>query len=160
MEYAFYDSPHGWMKIGSHMGKLCLVQIVEKADGPHQSTVVTDLAYRQLMEYFEGQRKSFDLPILISGTKFQQAVFGEMMKIPYGETCTYGEIAARIGYKKACRAVGMACHMNPLWIVIPCHRVVGKTGMTGYAGGMDMKRRLLQLEGITVKELENNIRRT
>ena len=101
----------------------------------------------QLQEYFEGKRTSFDLPILPKGTPFQLAVWKRLLEIPYGEVRTYGQIAAEIGNPKSSRAVGQAANRNPLWIVIPCHRVIGKNhSLTGYAGGLDMKRRLLQLE--------------
>ena len=101
----------------------------------------------QLQEYFEGKRTSFDLPILPKGTPFQLAVWTRLLEIPYGEVRTYGQIAAEIGNSKSSRAVGQATNRNPLWIVIPCHRVIGKNhSLTGYAGGLDMKRRLLQLE--------------
>ena len=108
---------------------------------------LSDMVQRQLQEYFAGSRTSFDLPIKPKGTPFQLAVWQALEEIPYGETRTYGNIAAAIGNPKASRAVGMACNRNPLWIVIPCHRVVGSNhNLTGYAGGLSMKRALLELE--------------
>lgn len=107
-----------------------------------------DLAERELQEYFAGKRRVFDVPIKPHGTDFQMVVWKALKEIPYGETCSYLDIARNIGKEKACRAVGRANHHNPLPIFIPCHRVVGKDGsLTGYAGGLDMKRHLLQLEG-------------
>ncbi len=104
-------------------------------------------AFRQLAEYFAGKRRNFTLKLRPAGTPFQQKVWRELEKIPYGETRSYSEIAAAIGNPGASRAVGMACHRNPVAIVIPCHRVVGKNGtLTGYAGGIDVKKRLLTLE--------------
>mgnify|MGYP000773019812 CR=1 FL=1 len=104
-------------------------------------------AEEQLNEYFAGARREFDLPLAPKGTPFQKAVWAEMNKIPYGETRTYGQIAAQIGRPTACRAVGMANNRNPIVIVIPCHRVLGYDGkLTGYAGGLDIKERLLALE--------------
>ena len=104
-------------------------------------------AIRQLKEYFAGERRSFDLPIHIAGTAFQEKVWRELKKIPYGETVSYGQIAANIGNPKASRAVGSANHNNPVSIVIPCHRVIGANGkLTGYGGGLDMKKMLLDLE--------------
>ena len=103
---------------------------------------------RQLKEYFAGKRREFSLPLSPAGTEFQKKVWSVLQEIPYGETRTYKEIAGRCGNEKACRAVGMANHVNPIGIVIPCHRVVGSSGkMVGYAGGLDKKQYLLELEG-------------
>lgn len=102
---------------------------------------------KQLDQYFAGRRKFFDLPLKPRGTDFQQKVWKELQKIKYGETVSYLEIAERVENPKACRAVGMANHRNPIAIVIPCHRVVGKNGqLTGYAGGLHIKEFLLNLE--------------
>ncbi len=107
----------------------------------HKQTLV------QLNEYFEGKRKDFTLPLAPAGTVFQRAVWSELQKIPYGETRTYRQIAQAVGSPNACRAVGSANHNNPIPFLIPCHRVIGSGGgMTGYAGGIEMKQRLLSLE--------------
>jgi methylated-DNA-[protein]-cysteine S-methyltransferase len=104
-------------------------------------------AVSQLREYFAGIRKDFDLPLSLHGTEFRKKVWNELRKIPYGETCSYQDIAGRINSPKACRAVGMANHHNPVVIVIPCHRVIGKNGsLTGYAEGIERKAQLLQFE--------------
>lgn len=104
-------------------------------------------ALHQLDEYFAGSRKSFDLSLDPSGTEFQRSVWAALCDIPYAETRTYGEIAANIGNKKASRAVGMANNRNPIAIIIPCHRVIGASGkLVGYAGGLEIKRYLLELE--------------
>ncbi len=104
-------------------------------------------AAEQLTEYFAGGRREFDLPLNPAGTDFQLAVLTELQRIPYGETTTYRDIAARIGRPKAVRAVGAANGRNPLPIVIPCHRVVGANGhLTGFGGGLDTKAELLRLE--------------
>ncbi len=101
----------------------------------------------QLNEYLEGKRNSFDLPLNPNGTEFQKKVWAALCDIPYGETRSYKQIAEYIGNPKACRAVGMANNKNPIMIFIPCHRVVGSDGsLTGYAGGLDMKEKLLSLE--------------
>ena len=106
-----------------------------------------DETFKQLDEYFEGRRKTFDLPIKLNGTQFQMKVWEELKKIPYGQTVSYEYIAQKIGNKKACRAVGMANNKNPICIIVPCHRVVGKNGsLTGYAFGNDIKARLLEIE--------------
>src|SRR5699024_8750818 len=99
---------------------------------------------KQLLEYFNGERKVFDLKLNPKGTEFQKKIWNELIKIPYGETKSYSEIAKNIGNPKACRAVGNANNKNPIGICIPCHRVIGKNGsLTGYAGGIDKKEYLL-----------------
>ena len=104
--------------------------------------------FKQLREYFEGQRKEFDLPLEILGTDFQKKVWDELTKIPYGETISYGELANRLGDKNLMRAVAAANGANPIPIIIPCHRVIGADGsLTGYGGGLDVKQKLLELEG-------------
>ena len=108
---------------------------------------VLDRAYEQLMEYFEGDRKEFDVPLRTEGTEFQEKVWAALRMIPYGETRTYKQIAAQIGNENASRAVGMANNRNPLAIFIPCHRVIGADGgITGYAGGEEIKKKLLEIE--------------
>ena len=103
--------------------------------------------YRQLDAYFQGKLTEFDLPFFATGTVFQLMVWEELLKIPYGETITYGELAARIGKPKAARAVGGALNKNPVAILLPCHRVLGSKGkLTGFAGGTDLKQYLLELE--------------
>lgn len=102
---------------------------------------------RQLEEYFSGLRNEFELPIAATGTDFQQQVWHALTTIPYGETWSYQDLADAIGNPKAVRAVGMANGKNPISIVVPCHRVIGKSGkLTGYAGGIERKQRLLALE--------------
>ena len=109
-------------------------------------------AERELREYFSGERREFDVPLHPSGTEFQTRVWNGLRAIPYGTTVTYGELARRIGQPNAARAVGMANHANPLPIIVPCHRVIGADGrLTGYAGGLEIKRKLLELEGIYVQ---------
>ena len=103
---------------------------------------------RQLAEYFEGDRKTFSLPLAFVGTPFQQSVWRALLKIPFGETRTYGEIARALGQPTASRAVGAANGKNPISIVAPCHRVIGSSGkLTGFAGGLKAKAFLLRLEG-------------
>ncbi len=111
---------------------------------------VLQQAKQQLREYFAGQRKAFDLPLdLGAGTAFQQRVWQELLAIPLGQTVSYGHISERLGNTKAVRAVGGAVGRNPIGIIVPCHRVIGSNGaLTGYAGGLDRKTLLLQLEGI------------
>ena len=110
--------------------------------------VIINKCKSQLEEYFNGQRKKFDLEIkFVNGTEFQKNVWNELCKINYGDTVSYKEIAERIGNPKACRAVGGANNKNPIAIIVPCHRVIGKNGtMVGYANGIDNKAFLLSLE--------------
>lgn len=116
-------------------------------DSTYGKSELLDLAFLQLEEYLEGKRKNFSLPINPDGSEFQKKVWKELLKIPYGETRCYQEIAIGIGNEKASRAIGMANHNNPIAIMIPCHRVIGKNGaLVGYAGGMERKVQLLELE--------------
>lgn len=147
ISFGYYDSPIGVLKIGSQDGYIVSVKRVDSPDAEHHPTSVTDRAAAQILEYLQGQRRSFDLPLSIAGTPFQHAVWNAIASIPYGETRSYSQLAESVGKPKAVRAAGRACGDNPVWILIPCHRVVGKNGaLTGYAGGTEMKRRLLTLE--------------
>ena len=109
-------------------------------------------AVRELGEYFAGKRTAFTFPMEADGTPFQKSVWDALLKIPYGKTVTYGQIAMAVGNPKGARAVGMACNKNPIWIAVPCHRVIGSNGsLTGYALGTGMKAKLLELEGTITK---------
>ena len=113
-------------------------------------------AKEQLEEYFNGERKEFHLPLEPKGTEFQKQVWRALRKISYGTTKTYKEIAVEVGNEKACRAVGMANNKNPIPIIIPCHRVIGSNKkLVGYAGGLELKEKLLRLEKIFVKNNKN-----
>jgi methylated-DNA-[protein]-cysteine S-methyltransferase len=102
---------------------------------------------RQLAEYFDGERDEFDVPLEMTGTHFQRRVWRALRQIPYGETTTYGELARRVGRPSASRAVGLANGRNPIAVIVPCHRVIGSDGsLTGYGGGLERKRLLLELE--------------
>ena len=140
------DSPIGTLGIEVRDGFVTRIVFggFEKTGG-HDPAL--DAAETQLREYFAGARREFEMPLRPEGTPFQQKVWQALMEIPYGETRAYSDIAAAVGSPKAARAVGMANHVNPIPVVIPCHRVVGKGGsLTGYAGGLDMKTTLLELE--------------
>lgn len=145
------DSPLGEIWLAAENG--CLTELsfceMNSSDATENDAdgAVLNRAVCQLGEYFRGQRKNFDLPIALNGTQFQNAVWSELRKIPYGATATYAEIARRIGKPKACRAVGRANHVNPIAIIVPCHRVIGADGsLTGYGGGLEKKQYLLSLE--------------
>ena len=134
----------------SHEGKVDSVSLLKK-EHPEE-TLVEDrgknlLVIKQLEEYFNGSRTVFSLPLDIRGTEFQKSVWDALKKVPYGETRSYGEIARSIGKPKAARAVGNANRKNPIPIVIPCHRIIGSDGsMTGFGGGIPLKKKLLELE--------------
>lgn len=145
--FAVYEFPFGLLQIGYQDHSVVFLKKVNEAVSYGQRTELTDRVYRQVMEYLNGKRKTFDFAYELNGTAFQKKVWEQLLCIPYGETRTYQEIAAAIGNPKASRAVGMANNKNPLTIVVPCHRVVGAHGnMVGYAGGIDMKKALLDLE--------------
>ena len=128
----------GWMKSYAADEK------AENADAPNQAAV------DQILEYIEGKRREFDLPIDLRATAFQRSVYAELSKVPYGEQRSYAEIAAAVGRPRAVRAVGSANGANPLPFVIPCHRVIASGGqLSGYAGGVKLKARLLAMESAT-----------
>ena len=115
--------------------------------GQDDPTQLSERAFSELSEYFAGKRKEFDLPLALSGTPFQKKVWKALADIPYGEARSYRDIANAVGSPKAFRAVGGANHVNPICILIPCHRVVNSDGgLGGYGGGLDMKKILLELE--------------
>ena len=145
VRYAACPSPFGDLAIGWEDDAIVSLKLGEPESD--SSSPISELATAQLQEYFAGTRKSFTFPIKLTGTPFQISVWQELSRIPYGETRTYGDIAQAIGYPKAARAVGMACNRNPIWIIIPCHRVLGSNQkLTGYAGGLTLKDALLNLE--------------
>lgn len=112
-------------------------------------TPVIKEAHRQLEQYLNGKRREFSIKLLPRGTEFQMKVWDALTKIPFGKTASYMEIAAAIGNPKSCRAVGGANNKNPISIIIPCHRVIGANGkLVGYGGGLDIKEKLLHLEGV------------
>jgi len=139
---------------GKSAGKIAIsgvfLNAVNKPNGyEKKETPLINKAARQFGEYFEGKRKSFNLPLTMQGTDFQMKVWNALKKIPYGKTASYGKLAAMIGNPKACRAVGMANNRNPIAIIVPCHRVIGHDGsLTGYGGGLELKKLLLDLEKI------------
>lgn len=147
MDYAIYEFPFGFLKIEYEGDVLISLKKINETSDYGKNTEFTDLVYKEIMEYLNGKRKSFDIKYEINGTEFQKKVWKELTNIPYGETRSYKEIAVAVGNPKASRAVGMANNKNPISIIVPCHRVIGSDGkLVGYAGGLDMKRALLNLE--------------
>ncbi len=154
-----------WHEIASPVGPLLLagdgshIKLIHFRSGPRprqaERSWVEDArpfeaTIAQLEEFFAGRRRSFELPLAPEGTEFQRTVWQALTRIPYGETISYGELARRIGKPQASRAVGLANGANPLPIVVPCHRVIGADGsLTGFGGGLDIKRKLLALESST-----------
>lgn len=164
---ARYSSPAGEMLLGAYGDKLCMCdwagnprrELIDKrlqhglvALFVNGCDIVIDSAITQLEEYFAGKRMNFDIELLYVGTPFQQRVWHELLRIPYGATISYAEQARRIGNSAAVRAVAAANAVNAISIFVPCHRVTGADGsLTGYAGGIDAKRYLLNLENTVVQ---------
>ena len=158
MNYRYFDSPFGRILIagdGESLQWLSFTRGRQKATSLSKWTqndrdaVLRETA-RQLDQYFAGKRKLFELPLDPPGTQFQRRVWRKLVAIPYGKTLSYSELARRVGKPEAFRAVGAANGQNPISVIIPCHRVLGKNGdLTGYGGGLPLKRRLLELEGCT-----------
>jgi methylated-DNA-[protein]-cysteine S-methyltransferase len=149
LETGYMESPVGRIELTASDTHLCAVRLVPTAgeEQPPASNRILREATRQLQEYFAGQRRTFDLPVRQEGTPFQQNVWAELQKIPYGERISYQELAARTGNRQACRAAGSANGRNHLLIVVPCHRVVRSDGSPGgFAYGPDVKNFLLALE--------------
>jgi len=144
--YAIYDFPCGKLKIGYTDTAIRYVLFTDE-QGSGLPSKLSELAALQLGEYFDGKRKSFDLPLEVLGTDFQKKVWAALAEIPYGETRSYKDIAKRIACPKGFRAIGQANHNNPISIIIPCHRVIAADGsLGGYGGGHENKTLLLKVE--------------
>jgi len=166
---SYYPSPIGLMKIIYNERGIISIEFVDECKLDYNNTFYTEynnrrlkiiykLIYDQLNEYFTGKRKIFELPIVMKGTDFQISVWEQLIRIPYGETRTYSEIAQAVGNKNAARAVGIANNSNPFTLVIPCHRVIGTGGdITGYAYGLWRKKWLLNHENKNSERLERKI---
>ncbi|MFJ8018462.1 methylated-DNA--[protein]-cysteine S-methyltransferase [Streptomyces sp. NPDC096339] len=155
-QHTVVDSPYGPLTLVATEGVLSGLYMTGQRHRPAEESFGERVAsteepfpevVRQLTAYFAGERTSFDLPLRLEGTEFQRSVWDQLVRIPYGETWSYGELAARLGKPGASRAVGLANGKNPVGIIVPCHRVIGASGgMTGYGGGVDRKVRLLDFE--------------
>jgi methylated-DNA-[protein]-cysteine S-methyltransferase len=146
----YYESPLGKIGIAEEDGVVTNL-FFEKETAPKEAELLeTDLlkeVHRQLVQYFNKERTTFDVSVEPKGTEFQKRDWSELLKIPYGETRSYGEIAKALGIPKGARAVGLANNRNPVSIIIPCHRVIGSDGkLVGYGGGLSIKEKLLKLE--------------
>lgn len=141
-----YKTPVGNITVEDNGEFVTAVSFSKKRSSDKESELAK-ITYFQLQEYFQKKRKEFQIPVKPVGTDFQRLVWKALREIPYGQVVSYKDIAQKIGNPKACRAVGMANNKNPIAIIIPCHRVIGKDGsLTGYAGGLDLKKYLLDLE--------------
>ncbi|WP_405662888.1 methylated-DNA--[protein]-cysteine S-methyltransferase [Streptomyces sp. RK9] len=156
-QHTVVDSPYGPLTLVATDGTLSGLYMTEQRHRPAEETFgdrdpspfgpVTE----QLAAYFAAELKEFDLPLRLDGTPFQRSVWQQLLEIPYGETRTYGELAAELGNPAASRAVGLANGKNPIGVIVPCHRVIGANGgLTGYGGGLDRKQRLLAFESGSV----------
>ncbi len=169
----YYKLPVGELILGSFDEKLCLsdwryrkmraeidsrIQNGLKSEYVEENSPIIQVTINQLTEYFAGERKEFDIPLELVGTDFQKSVWEELLKIPYGKTETYLGLSQKLGNEKAIRAVASANGANAISIIIPCHRIIGSDGkLVGYAGGLQAKRKLLELEGVSQKNLQMSL---
>ncbi|WP_405640874.1 methylated-DNA--[protein]-cysteine S-methyltransferase [Streptomyces uncialis] len=152
-QHTLIDSPYGPLTLVATHGTLCGVYMTDQRHRPPEESFgdrdpgpFTETA-RQLDAYFAGELTDFDLPFSLDGTPFQRSVWAQLLRIPFGETRTYGELAEALGNPAASRAVGLANGKNPISVIVPCHRVIGANGnLTGYGGGLPRKQRLLDFE--------------
>ena len=159
VRYDVVPSPVGELFLAATPRGLCRIsytvagqdEVVASRFGARVLRAPLDDVRRELDEYFDGRRRVFDVPLDLRVAPFHGAVLGELARVPYGQVDTYGHLAARVGRPRAARAVGLVMNRNPIPIVLPCHRIIGANGsLTGYGGGLDNKRRLLELEGATL----------
>lgn len=149
LETAYIDTPLGMMRIVGNNDGIAFIDFMKENEVVPNKEVPSCLndAVNEMIEYFDGKRKEFSIRSIAKGTSFQEMVWSELLKIKYGETASYADIANRIGNPKAVRAVANANARNPLSIVVPCHRIIGSNGkLTGYAGGLWRKEWLLNRE--------------
>jgi len=154
VRFTYVQSPVGKLRVAWSERGLVRVDTGRQLDAPPPAHWVRDdqnetPAIHQLRDYFAGARQAFDLTLDLDGTDFQRRVWAALADIPYGETATYAQLARRIGRPESARAVGAAVGRNPVSIILPCHRVIGSDGrLTGYAGGLEVKKKLLAMEGV------------
>jgi methylated-DNA-[protein]-cysteine S-methyltransferase len=160
VRYDIVDSPVGELFVAATEQGLARIsyrpdgmeEALARTFGPRVLRSPLDEVRRELNEYFEGKRREFDLPLDLRVAPFHADVLAKLALVPYGRTETYGALAAKVGRPRAARAVGTVMNRNPIPIVLPCHRIIGANGaLTGYAGGLDVKLRLLQLEGAMLR---------
>lgn len=150
---AFFKTPLGIAQITGDENGISVISIDDEGEISPEIPVILQEGVTQLLEYFDGKRNDFDFKINPSGTEFQQKVWQALLEIPFGKTCSYMDLSKKLGDVKAIRAVASANGKNPLWIVVPCHRVIGTDGsLTGYAGGLWRKKWLLEHENPSRKQ--------
>lgn len=153
MEITYIKTPLGITKIMGDENGISVISVSDEGDISEQIPAVLQEAVSELMAYFEGKRTTFDFKLNPKGTEFQQKVWNGLLEIPFGKTMSYLELSKKLGDVKAIRAVASANGKNPLWIVVPCHRVIGTDGsLTGYAGGLWRKKWLLEHENPTTQQ--------
>ncbi len=149
----YFESPVGLIEIKASNSGITFVDFVKKRLGKVKNNEHTSVCAQQLYEYFNKERKKFSLSFDLSGTDFQKKVWNELLKIPYGKTISYLQLAINLGDRKCIRAAGTANGKNPIAIIIPCHRVIGSNGdLIGYGGGLDKKKFLLEHEGLLIQK--------
>lgn len=149
MKELFISSAFGPVRLAADAKGIRSVGFAPRLVRKKSSSALLKKCAKELKEYFKGSRKRFSVRLAPEGTSFQKKVWAQINQIPCGKTLTYSEIAAKVGHKKAARAVGSAAGANPICLIVPCHRVVGAKGLGGYAYGLDKKRKLLVREGAT-----------
>nr|WP_315181565.1 methylated-DNA--[protein]-cysteine S-methyltransferase [uncultured Flavobacterium sp.] len=153
MEITYIKTPLGITKIMGDENGISVISVSDEGEISEQIPAVLQEAVSQLMAYFEGKRTTFDFKLNPKGTEFQQKIWNGLLEIPFGKTISYLELSKKLGDVKAIRAVASANGKNPLWIVVPCHRVIGTDGsLTGYAGGLWRKKWLLEHENPTTQQ--------
>jgi len=153
METAFIQTPLGIAKISGDENGISIISILTEGEITLKIPKILKEATQQLQEYLDGKRTQFTFKLNPNGTEFQQKVWQALLEIPYGKTCSYMDLSKKLGDVKAIRAVASANGKNPLWIVVPCHRVIGTDGsLTGYAGGLWRKKWLLEHENPTTQQ--------
>lgn len=155
IRHATYPFKFGYLRVSYDDDKLVSIRSQGQPSEESLPNKLSNQTFKQIQEYLAGERRIFDLPFHMQGTDFQVKVWKALLDIPYGETRSYGQIAAVIGQPRASQAIGGAVGRNPLWILVPCHRVIGSDGsLTGYAGGLAMKKALLNLESLHQDRLQ------
>ncbi len=169
----YFKSPVGELILGTYNEQLCIadwryrkmraeidsrIQNGLKSEYVEENSPIIQVAINQLTEYFAGERKEFDIPLKLVGTDFQKSVWEELLKIPFGKTETYLGLSRKLGNEKAIRAVASANGANVISIIIPCHRIIGSDGkLVGYAGGLQAKKKLLELEDVGSKNVQMSL---
>lgn len=153
METAYIKTPLGIAKISGDDDGISVISVLDEGEISNTIPIILQEAAAQLNDYFEGKRTNFTFKLNPAGTEFQQKVWKGLLEIPFGKTMSYLELSKKLGDVKAIRAVASANGKNPLWIVVPCHRVIGTDGsLTGYAGGLWRKKWLLEHENPTTQQ--------